>query len=644
MTTSPLDAAHWESRWKENAGHVAWPTVIMMACIVGTYALVWVAYFYDAIHPALATLINAALTYLAFTPMHDASHGGVVGGRRGLRWLEEGIGWAGALMLFAPYPTFRVIHLEHHSHTNNPARDPDHFVAGGSLAFVVLKCSMMLAHYYHEFIFGEVGKTEAARRAWPGTIFGVTMLLVAVGTLVATGHWVALVTLWLLPVLFASTFLALVFDWLPHHPHALEERFRDTRIMLVPGATLPLLWQNYHLIHHLYPRVPFYRYSAVFQDVRPWLERNGAPIEGGEPTLPGVFGSDMRTPAGERGDLAVEIIALERPTKDAVTVRVRPIDGAFGDALPGQYLRLGVEVDGTRAWRCYSMCEPPAADGSAAVTIKRVPGGVVSTHMVEDAEVGQHLTARGPEGSFFWNPSPRPIVLLGGGSGITPLRHILEAALATPDGPPVALLYGNRSLADTIFGAHFAELAASHPEFTYLPVYEKPDGDDDGPAGRLDTPTLGRLRAELPPEFADAEFYICGPTPMMDAAHDALVASGVAEEAIHEERFVARKPKPRTSGTHAGEAFTARIERSSGDIEFPIYPDQTILDAAIEAGHDLPHSCGAGICGSCTMRVRSGEVERGDASALLDGEAKQGFLLTCVGKAKGDVVIVDEQP
>ena len=97
-------------------------------------------------------------------------------------------------------------------------------------------------------------------------------------SLSAAGLGQAVVALWLVPGILATGLLAFLFDWLPHVPHRARGRYRDTRVILGWGLTGPMLWQNYHLIHHLYPRVPFYRYARLFDELRPELEEKGAPI------------------------------------------------------------------------------------------------------------------------------------------------------------------------------------------------------------------------------------------------------------------------------------------------------------------------------------------------------------------------------
>lgn len=266
------------ARWKDFAGQLAWPTALLglgSAAGLATGAALAVA---EVIPLGLAAALSTLCCYLAFTPAHEAAHGNISGRHAHLRWLDEGIGWISALVLFAPFSAFRVLHLTHHSHTNNPERDPDFWVAGKGPLQTALRCLTIVPHYYADFLLGPTSKTAAAKKARPSTVGVLATLGFGLGAAVAAGYGPELLTLWVGPAMLASGLLAFAFDWLPHQPHDVQGRFRDTRVVLFPGLETLLLGQNYHLIHHLYPRVPFYNYRDCFEATRDELEAEGAPI------------------------------------------------------------------------------------------------------------------------------------------------------------------------------------------------------------------------------------------------------------------------------------------------------------------------------------------------------------------------------
>lgn len=264
-----------QNAWKAYSGRVAWPTVALTFFCISAFAAVVAGYVYGHLPLWLAIVGNTFVGYLVFTPLHEASHSNI-GTRKGrFRWLDSVVGWASGAILIAPFAAFKVLHLRHHSNTNNPEADPDHWMATSNPALLLLKGLTIIPRYYFHF-FAHADKQ--AREKMPATFVGIGVL----ATLYAVGaHFTSPLVpllLWVVPALLALCLLALVFDWLPHYPHRSRDRYTNTRA--IPGAALNviLLGQNYHLIHHLYPAVPFYNYKPVFQESREFLEAKGAPI------------------------------------------------------------------------------------------------------------------------------------------------------------------------------------------------------------------------------------------------------------------------------------------------------------------------------------------------------------------------------
>ncbi len=263
--------------YKPHTGRLAWPTLALLGAVLALWLGAWAGALSGLFGLGLGGAMATLAAYLAFTVMHEASHGNIHGARRGLRGLGELAGWAASVTLLAPYPAFRVLHLRHHSHTNYAEKDPDYFVAGSPLA-APLRCLTTIPRYYHELLVGGASRTEAARRARPAVFLGVGAYAATIIALSALGLWREVLLLWVLPAWLASALLAFFFDYLPHHPHRSRERYHDTRVVDSRWLDLPLLGQNLHLVHHLWPRVPFYRYRAAFEDARALLEAKGAEV------------------------------------------------------------------------------------------------------------------------------------------------------------------------------------------------------------------------------------------------------------------------------------------------------------------------------------------------------------------------------
>lgn len=275
----PVSAAELEQVWREHVASPAWPTFALALFVVLGELAIWVARLALGLPLWIGALAATLLAYLAFTVMHEASHGNLHGERRGLKRAGEALGWVAGMTLLAPYPAFRVLHLRHHSYTNHPDKDPDMHVAGSSLLAVLVRCATIVPHYYLSFLFGDASRSAQAKAERPAVLATTAVYAIVIALLAISGYALEVMTLWVGPAVLASAMLAFAFDWLPHHPHSGRGRMRDTRA--IPGLLLEvlLLGQSLHLVHHLWPRVPFYRYGRVFRLVRPALEAQGARIE-----------------------------------------------------------------------------------------------------------------------------------------------------------------------------------------------------------------------------------------------------------------------------------------------------------------------------------------------------------------------------
>lgn len=267
-----------DKAWRDHAGMVAWPTVALFVFVVLAHGAAWVIALTGALPLPVAFALSTLAAYSAFTVLHEAAHGNIHGREERLRRPAEALGWLAGLLLLAPHVSFRLLHLRHHSRTNDPDNDPDLWVRGSNVFVVLLRCYTLVPHYWWQFLAGPASRTPAGMASRRASV----LALIGLAALFAALAWAGLGTealwVWVLPAVAASGALAFFFDWLPHHPHGEQRRFHDTRAIDVPGLFWPLLGQSLHLVHHLYPRVPFYRYKRCFDDVRPRLEQEGSPI------------------------------------------------------------------------------------------------------------------------------------------------------------------------------------------------------------------------------------------------------------------------------------------------------------------------------------------------------------------------------
>ncbi|GAA4384051.1 ferredoxin--NADP reductase [Hymenobacter koreensis] len=360
--------------------------------------------------------------------------------------------------------------------------------------------------------------------------------------------------------------------------------------------------------------------------------------------------------------LTLNVVDLTHETDDCVTIHLERPDRQPIASQPGQFLTLIVPCgSGSRPERrSYSLSSTPHEAPRLSVTVKRVPGGLVSNYLLDNVQVGQQMEVMAPMGNFTVQPNPgtaRSLVLIGAGSGVTPLMAILKTVLQTEPQSHVLLVYGNRSEDSVIFKSQLEALEQQYAgRFQVEHVYSQPKnpGGAHQFKGRLNRTMLLRIleqRHQFPAE--QAEYYMCGPEGMMAEARAALELLGVPANRIRRESFVASADSAETAANQPdghgtvtsddNDAITARtvtIQYEGTDYEVEVQPNQTILEAALDLDIDLPYSCQAGLCTACRGKCLSGKVHLDEREGLSDSELKQGYVLVCVGHPlTSDVVI-----
>jgi len=302
----------------------------------------------------------------------------------------------------------------------------------------------------------------------------------------------------------------------------------------------------------------------------------------------------------------------------------------------GQFLTFRVRVDGQRLVRCYSLSSSPAVDDEHKVTIKRIDQGRVSNWINDTLEVGDVLETLRPAGVFCLQDRTTPIVLFGGGSGITPVISLVKTALATT-ARRVRLLYANRDRDAVIFRDELDALAAAHADRFEL-------------AHRLDVEE-GFIDASVVRDFVgdqlDADFYVCGPGPFMDVVERTLEELGVPAGHFFIERFVSLSDEGASEGVAVeaieGDAAPATITvRLDGqEHEVPYSAGQTVLEAVRAAGLEPPFACEEGYCSCCMARVTTGEVRMRTNDALDEDQVEEHWVLTCQSVPRSDVLTIE---
>ena len=322
---------------------------------------------------------------------------------------------------------------------------------------------------------------------------------------------------------------------------------------------------------------------------------------------------DVIDPLRSGSALRGRIVAIHPETRDAVSIVIKPGRG-WRSHTPGQYIRIGVDVDGVRQWRAYSLTSDTArTDGCIAITVKAIPGGKVSNHLVRRATVGTVIQLDHAAGDFTLPVAvPSKILFLTAGSGITPVMGMLRNMAEHID--DVVVVHSAPTPDDVIFAGELRMLAR-HGRIRLIERHTDADG-------MLTTAELGDLVSDL----AERETWACGPTAMLDALEQHWQDNGMAER-LHTERF-------RPTVVTAGEGGTVTFSKSAAVVDTP--GDQTLLDAGEAAGVLMPSGCRMGICFGCVAPLRQGAVRdlrNGDVTTATPGDGV--LIQTCVSAAAG---------
>jgi ring-1,2-phenylacetyl-CoA epoxidase subunit PaaE len=368
------------------------------------------------------------------------------------------------------------------------------------------------------------------------------------------------------------------------------------------------------------------------QTPSPTIERRQAP-EGNVVSLP------RKAPKMTR---PLKVVGVERETEDAVSIYLTEADGSPVMFEPGQFLSIDVVVNGERLRRAYSLASACRPDVARHITVKRVEGGRASNHLNDTVAEGQELAVLGPSGSFTVEPRPvnrRHLVMIAGGSGITPIMSILETVLRVESASRVTLIYGNRDWDHVIFRERLDSLSKELGERLVVDhVLENPPEWWTGERGLLSSGVIeSRLRALGIVDDGLQRYFVCGPTPMMEAAHATLAARGVPSSRVAEERFTSPESRAEARGSDKTELVT--IVRGGREHGVQVEAGQTILEAALAAKIDAPFSCAMGGCGACRVQLTAGEVQMEEPNCLSRNEREQGYVLMCVGRPLGPCTI-----
>lgn len=626
----------------ERVPRLAIPTALLYAGTLGLFALEMYGVFGAHWSGWVTVPMGAAVTFLMFSVLHEATHHAVSTNTR----VNNAFGHLSVpfVVPWATFPLVKFIHIEHHRNTNEPMSvDPDTWTSEGPWWQLPLRWAT-IDLWYVAFYLRRVRERPVREVATTFAMF--TVVVGAFVALAVAGHGHALLWGYLIPQRFGVMVLAWWFDYLPHHGLTVtqrEDKYQATRVRVGGEKVLtPLfVYQNYHLVHHLHPSVPFYRYVRAWRrNEQAYLDRNAAISTWfGRSLTPSEYrtwrrltdqlGADGATGTAQRPVFhALRVSAVDRLTEDSVAVTFDvPQDLQVRYRFrQGQHLTLRAIIDGKEVRRSYSLVEP-VSSRTLRVAVKHLEGGSFSGYVNGELAVGDILDVMTPTGAFNVHLDPkteRHYVAVAAGSGITPMMSTMATTLEVEPASRFTLVYGNRTSESTMFRQEIGTLQELYGD--RLTVHHVLSRDERATVQGRVTPDLV---AQLVPDRAAVDaWFLCGPEQMVEDLRSSLGTvtdpARVLSEVFHTEATTAGA----VLDVDIDSEVTVSLDGIESTFVLPSTGD-TILDAALQNGIDPPYSCAGGACGTCKAKVLLGRAVMDQNHVLDSEEVADGYVLTC---------------
>ena len=326
----------------------------------------------------------------------------------------------------------------------------------------------------------------------------------------------------------------------------------------------------------------------------------------------------LANPLWSARELRGRILQVRRETHDSATLVIKPGWGFGFDYEPGQYMGIGLLVDGRWRWRSYSLTSSPVKGArTVTITVKAMPEGFLSSHLVGGVKPGTIVRLAAPQGNFVLpDPAPPAVLFITAGSGITPVMSMLRTLVRHDQITDVIHLHSAPTAADVMFGGELEQLARDHAGYRLLLRTTRSQGRRD--VTQLDTEV---------PDWRERQTWACGPEAMLNAAERAWSAAGVQDH-LHLERFAVSRAAPAGAGGtvtfgKSGKSTTADAATS-------------LMDAGERIGVQMPFGCRMGICQSCVVGLVEGHVR----DLRTGAEHEPGTRVqTCISAASGNCVL-----
>jgi len=334
------------------------------------------------------------------------------------------------------------------------------------------------------------------------------------------------------------------------------------------------------------------------------------------------------------------ITNITKLTADAVAISFDVSNNSLFQFEAGQYITIKKEINGEQVRRAYSICSTNAE--GVTIGVKKVAGGKMSTFLTENIKEGEVLEVMPPSGNFIIKGDNKHIVGICAGSGVTPILSMIKTVLAQDSDNKFTLIYGNKTKDSSMFAAELLQLQENNSDrFKIHNAYSR-EGVSGAINGRLDKNTIQQLlNTFMPIKTADA-YFICGPGELIDNANELLLLNNINQAKINFERFTVVEKEEVADNAAVEIIANVMVSVDGEDFEFTLSnKGQTILDAAMEQGADVPFSCKGAVCCTCKAKVMEGKVTMDANYSLSEEEEAEGFVLGCQARPASANVVVD---
>ncbi len=553
----------------------------------------------------LGMIINGLAIYGAFTPLHDGTHRAI--SRNPL--VNDVIGTASGQLLLPGFEVaiYRILHLAHHKSTGEHREDPDEPATRSPSGFLLFGVFPEL--YWVHWYLKRWSQWSTAQNA--RVLLGFCLMVGWYAIWIASPWTLEWLLIWWIPQRIGSVLVVYAFAYIQHPPGVKQREYpiRATGILRPNKWLGPLmLGQNAHLIHHLYPQIPWYRLEAGWRATEAELVRRAPPIRG----YWGGWSRDAFPNTGTPWRWA-RVVATEDIARD---VRLFTLESASSSSLPiyeaGAHIDVRIEPGVVRQ---YSLVGRPGDTRRWQIAVKREAGGRGGSIAVHARlQPGTLVEVGSPRNNFPLQASSGRHVLIAGGIGVTPLIS-MAYSLATKD-------FALHVFARTPAHVPFFQTIQNFPFAAHIQLH---CDDGKGFENSEITNALGQFRA-------GDRVFLCGPVGFMERVQAVAATAGWPADAIATENF--SPPRP----LHPNVPFTVELARSGRQLR--VEAGESIVDVLERERLPVDTVCRQGVCGTCRCRVLSGQIEHRDAVLTAAEREEGGQILLCVSRGMGKGLLV----